>query len=341
MKETKFESEPFSEEIWQIKQMESPLIARALSRDITMEFLAMLRFKIDHNELINIDCVGRPRSGKSYGTYALCKIIAAYTHVPFTLLNVLQRQSDYLGIFRTGKTHEIFQVDEYEVGEMQIGSQAEYYQEVDVMRIAAKRVLHRVNLCGEETLINTNAEYILVSHSRDFSNWQTKFVVYKKERGQEIAMGYIIIPLSSILCEEMLSHRQKGCLGCPFYDTDECQREFPKGYEKKKDANIKRVTEENFNWRSKMRIDVAEKLAKNEHFTSLKKGDQLIYARNLAPSFTNRTLTEKELDEVCRIARMIARQPEIVNEMKAGQVSKIPLGNEETSEDEAGEGKEL
>jgi len=330
-----FESEPFSEEVWQVRQLENPLIARALNRDITKEFLNMLKFKIDHLEIINMNCVGQVRSGKSFAMYALATIIGNYTKIPFDSKHVLKKQSDYVQVFKEGKPNELFIIDEYEVGEFGIGSNAEIYQEVDLARIAAKRILHKINLCGEETGISTNAGYQLVPMGRDFENFQTKLIVYKLERGQEIPMGYIIIPLKPVLCDDMILHVVKGCLQCPKYDTDECRRDFPKNYEKEKDENIKRITQQNFNWRARLRIEIAEELSKNAQFAGLKKKERIIYARNLVPRYTNRVLTEKELEEIVVIAGMASENPELLLEIKGAQPKLVSLDDDDAGDDSA------
>lgn len=279
----------------------------------------------------------------SWAMVALCVVISRYSGVPFGLDNILSNQSQYLNQFKTGKPNELFLVDEFEVSDsFGMGATAEFYQQTDTMRIAAKRILHRINLVGEETSIGTNADYTLATVGIDYENFATKLLVYRIERGTEIPIGYIIIPVAPILCQDILEHKTYGCLGCPKYDTDECQRWFPKGYEKRKDINIKRLTQENYNFRTRLRVEIARDLLNNPVYCTLKKkAEMTVFVRNMAPRFTNRVLTEKEIEEIVTITKMAQKEGDLLNEMEKAVPPLVdletgkPMG--ESDEDDAEE----
>jgi hypothetical protein len=105
---------------------------------------------------------------------------------------------------------------------------------------------------------------------------------------------------------------------CPKYDDEKlCSRWFPRGYEKKKDINIKRLTQENYNYRTKLRIEVAKELLNNPVYCTLKKKSEMtVFVRNMAPRFTNRVLTEKEIEEIVTITKMAQKEGDLLNEME-------------------------
>lgn len=345
-----FETEPLTENLLRLKQMQNPLMAQALNTDITPEFMKMLTFKIDHRQLINMDCMGKVRTGKSLAMISLCMTITDYTKMPFKVEDILHNGSEYLNVLKTGLPNSIYLIDETEVSDaFGIGANAEYYQGVDVMRICAKKLLHRINLVGAETMSSNNADYVLQTLGIDYEHFATKLLVIRIERGLEIPMGYIVVPVSRVLCDDIKSRKQYGCLGCPKYDTAECNT-FLKAYEKKKDLNIKRIAEENFNFRGKIRLEIAEKLLKNPGFTELtKKSEQLVYVRNISPRYTNRTLTEKEYEEIVTLARMGKKDKDIIAEMRKNQGEyKSPDGETDGEEkeiegenDDRGDGREV
>jgi len=343
--EPKFQQEPLAAELLQMKMMDNPLLARAINRNITPQFMDVLKFKLSHKQLINFNCVGAPRTGKTYSMVALCVVISRFTGLPFGVDNILHNQSQYLNIFKTGKPNEIFLVDEFEVSDsFGTGATAEFYQQTDTMRIAAKRILHRINLVGEETSIGTNADYVLATAGIDYDQFITKLMVYKIERGTEIPIGYILVPISPILCEDMLSKKTYSCITCPRYNDGSCDRWFPFLYEKKKDVNIKRITQENYNFRAKLRITVAEALLNNPVYNTLKKkAEMTVFVRNMAPRFTNRVLTEKEIEEIVTITKMAQKDASLLEEMEKAQPIPVDLetgkplgeGNDETDEADA------
>ena len=85
----------------------------------------------------------------------------------------------------------------------------------------------------------------------------------------------------------------------------------------KKDINIKRLTQENYNYRTKLRIEVAKELLNNPVYCTLKKKSEMtVFVRNMAPRFTNRVLTEKEIEEIVTITKMAQKEGDLLNEME-------------------------
>ena len=247
-------------------------------------------------------------SGKSLAMICLCKIISDYTGVPFTVeRNIIFNESQFLNIIEDANFHEIFLVDETEVGHTGAGAMAEQWSSKDFRRICAKKCIHNVNLCGDFSQLNTNAFYKLVTLSRDLKNKLTKLLVSNVEDNENIPIGTITIPLEPILCDDMKTGKVIGCIKCPKYEQG-C-KELIAEYERKKDGNIEKISGGKPEERAMIRFEVAQELVQNEEYMKATNQKQRkILVRRLAPEISNRRFTEGEMDEVVEITRMIIEQ---------------------------------
>lgn len=305
MVKDKFTVEPLKKHCINIKRQNDKYYAFALANNITKEFLKYIKHSIDRNENLIFNVGGRTRSGKSYGALMLCKVIAQYTGKPFTVdRSILFNESSFLSVINNAEFHEIFLVDEAEKTRVGYGSVAEAQGSIDFRRICAKKCIHNINLCGDYSQLSTNAFYKLTTLGRDIENKVTKFLVHNIEDNEQIPIGYVLIPIGDLICEDMRTNKVIGCIKCPKYDTG-CQ-EFICQYEHKKDVNIDKISEGKPEERAVIRYEVAEKMIKEKEFLNCKNQKQRkIVVRKLAPSFSNRRFTEGELDEIVEMSRIL------------------------------------
>ena len=175
----RFSADPLKQRVIDIQKQNDIYLAQALSNNLTSTFLKYIKFAIDRNENVILNIAGHTRSGKSLAALSISTVISNYTKVKLDVnKHICFNDSEFFSRVQGADFHEIFIIDEAQKGIGGIGSMMENMEITDFQRICAKKCIHRLQLVGDYSTLNSGAFYKLVTHKRDFARKITRLLLY-------------------------------------------------------------------------------------------------------------------------------------------------------------------
>jgi hypothetical protein len=278
----KFEEEPLNARLLKMEAQAQESLRKALATDLTIDFIRSLHHKVTRRppEDIRVEIKGSTRSGKSTIGIFLGKLISYYWGHEFTVDNILPDQSSFLKAAENAKYGETFLVDEQKQEMVGEGINREVGQLGMILNICAKSCLNiifiyppgftsRGSPYGLETLAkDTNSKYVKCFYHdlrrKQFGYggiWPQGYIQLPKY----IEEDYQRLPMEKWSPARLKNFQEKH------YDWDSLLEEQ---YEAKKDIWIEEVKKRNATYRMKSKEEVAEKLAIDDRFMSLKTNGQ-------------------------------------------------------------------
>jgi hypothetical protein len=274
----KWEEEPINKRLLNREAQESEALRKALSTDLTADFIKSLYHKVTRtpSENINIEVKGETRSGKSSVGIFLAKLISYWWGHEFTPESVLPNQGVLLERLKDAEYGETFLIDEQTPETYGEGILRETEQLGMCLNITAKQCNNLIFIYPP-SFTSRNSPYGLETLAKDVHNKYIK-LFYHDLRRKQFGFGgiwpqgfitlpkyqeedYQVLPKSKWSKRRVSNQEQKG------YDFDSL---FEETYEAKKDEWVKAVRELDSSVRMKIKEDVSIKLADDEKFMSLK-----------------------------------------------------------------------
>lgn len=146
--------DPIQSYLMNIKAQKMPAFAEALNRNMTGLFFRFLDYKVEHREVITLECKGQVRSGKSTGGISICKYISSRTGVVFLVDNICPNEQYYNQSIRDAVDNQCLLIDEQLEQHTGLGAFREMQHTEDLGNVIAKRCL-----TGDTKIILSSGEH--------------------------------------------------------------------------------------------------------------------------------------------------------------------------------------
>lgn len=196
----KFTELPIKKQVMEIDAQGSQSLQRAMSTDMSEQFVKTLYTKATNKppENIIIEVKGETRSGKSSLAFFLGKLISYWWGHEFTVDNILPNQSEFNEWVKTAKYGETVVIDEQIQEVYGEGTEREHAQLSMILNICAKRCINSIFIYPP-SFLGRNAPFGLETYAKDTQNKYIKAWYHDLSKkgfgyGGIYPRGFVILP---------------------------------------------------------------------------------------------------------------------------------------------------